>query len=239
MYIGQSIDPHHRFIQHISRANRNEDDSPLHLAMQEYGRDNFKLEILEWCNNYNQKEKELIAKYNTIIPNGYNIARGGEDPPHYCGENHPKHIITDKDVDKIIDLLKNSDLTEPEIGKCFDPPLNQVMINSINQGKTHRRTNEKYPIRTDCPYHLTEKELEEIKWLIQNTLYPFHQISNHYHVNASAIKNINAGRSYHEDGVEYPLRKFRGQKQSEPVETILAKRSTSAIDTQTEMGICP
>ena len=38
--------------------------------------------------------------------------------------------------------------------------------------------------------------------------------------------------------LDYPIRKNRGSKFSQPVETILANRSTVAIDTQSEMGIC-
>lgn len=49
---------------------------------------------------------------------------------------------------------------------------------------------------------------------------------------------INAGRNYNDSTLNYPLRNHRGEKQSEPVETILAKRSTDAIDTHLEMGIC-
>ena len=73
-YIGQSVDPFHRFVAHVSRSQKNEDNSPLHYAIQKYGKDNFKLEILEWCKNYNQRERELIRQYNTISPNGYNVA---------------------------------------------------------------------------------------------------------------------------------------------------------------------
>ena len=57
------------------------------------------------------------------------------------------------------------------------------------------------------------------------------QIADYYHVNTSTIKHINTGRNYHDDTSDYPLRKVRGKKQLEPVETILAKRSTATIDT--------
>jgi hypothetical protein len=34
------------------------------------------------------------------------------------------------------------------------------------------------------------------------------------------------------------IRKAKGKRQSQPVETILAKRSTDAIDTHLETGVC-
>lgn len=123
-YIGQSIDPKHRFIQHISRSKNDIDNSPLHAAIKKYGRSNFSLEILEWTENYNQREKELIIEYNTLAPNGYNIALGGEDPPHKYGEEHHKSVVTEQQVNRIIHELKCGELTEPEIGRLFNPPLN-------------------------------------------------------------------------------------------------------------------
>lgn len=231
MYIGQSIDPYHRFVSHCSRAKNDSDNSPIHYAINKYGKDNFKLEIIEWTDNYNEREKFWIRELNTKSPNGYNITDGGDEPPHLYGEDHHKSVITEEQVDMVIRELKNNVLTEPEIGRLFEPPFNQVLINNINRGITHRRNNEKYPIRTDCPYNLTHKEVGDVKWLLENTLYPCRQIADHYHVNTSAIKHINSGRNYHDDSLSYPLRKVRGKKQLEPVETILAKRSTTTIDT--------
>lgn len=237
-YIGQSINPEHRFISHISRAKNDADNSPIHTAIKKYGKQNFKLEILEWSENYNQREKELIIEHNTMAPNGYNVAPGGEEPPHTYGEDHHKSVITEAQVDRIIQELKNGRLTEPQIGQLFEPPVNQPLIHNINFGITHHRDNEEYPIRKYCPYNLKPEEVEEIKWLLKNSLFPCSQIAEHYDVNTSTVKHINAGRNYFSETERYPLRTFKGKKQSQPVETILAKRSTDAIDTHLEMGVC-
>lgn len=238
IYIGQSIDPNHRFISHCSRANNDSDNSPIHTAIKKYGKENFVLDIIEWTEDYNNRERYWIQKLNSLSPFGYNIAKGGEEPPHKYGEQHHKSIITEEQVDIIINELKKGELTEPQIGKLFNPPFNQTLINNINWGITHKRNNETYPIRKNCPYNLTFEQVGDIKWLLQNTLYPCSQIADYYHVNTSTIKHINMGRNYHEDNCDYPLRKQRGKKQLKPVETILAKRSTTTIDTQLEMGIC-
>ena len=150
IYIGQSVDPNHRFVSHISRANKNEDNSPIHAAINKYGKENFSMEILEWTDNYNERERELIREYNTMSPNGYNVAPGGEEPPHKYGEDHHKSVITEEQIDIIINELKNGNLTEPKIGALFDPPFNQTLINNINWGITHRRDGETYPIINQC-----------------------------------------------------------------------------------------
>ena len=193
---------------------------------------------MEWSDNYNQREQELIIEYNTLSPYGYNIAKGGEEPPHKYGEEHHNSVITEQQIDIMIDRLKNSELSEQKIGQLFDPPFTQSLIHNINHGITHRRTNEKYPIREEHPYNLNDTEVEEIKWLLENSLFPCYQIAEYYSVNTSTIKHINSGRNYHDDNCSYPIRTFRGKKQSQPVETILAKRSTGAIDTHLEMGVC-
>ena len=146
-YIGQSVDPNKRFVSHCSRANNDSDNSPIHAAIKKYGKENFELEILEWTEDYNRREKELIQEYNSLSPNGYNIALGGENPPVHYGEKHHGSVITNEEVNMVICLLKYSDKTEPEIGRWFKKNFNQPLIHNINFGITHRRKNEDYPIR--------------------------------------------------------------------------------------------
>ena len=207
--------------------------------MKKYGKETFTLEIIEWTSEYNRREKELIQEYGTLCPNGYNLVEGGEEPPHKYGEQHHNSVITEEQVSAVINELKNGSKSETEIGKMFDPPFNQCLIHNINHGITHHRENEAYPIRSQCPYHLTMDDVEDIKWLLRETQYPCSQIADHYRVNASAIKHINSGMNYPDPEENYPIRKQRGKMQSQPVETILAKRSTDAIDTRPEMGVCP
>ena len=50
-------------------------------SIKKYGKDNFKKEIIEYCNTekeLNEKEIYWIKELNSIIPNGYNIAIGGD-----------------------------------------------------------------------------------------------------------------------------------------------------------------
>lgn len=240
MYIGQSVDPERRFNSHKSRARNSSFSSSqvLYHAINKYGEDNFNMEIIEWAENYNQREKQLIKRYNTLSPYGYNIAKGGEEPPHRYGEDHHKNVITEDQVTIVIEELKRDKLTQPQIGKLFNPPFNQPLIHNINFGITHYRPNETYPIRTYCPYNLKPVDVDNVMWLLQNTLVPIKDIAQYFNVSDGTIKHINAGRNYFNQSLNYPLRKERGKKQSQPVETILANRSTFAIDTQMEMGIC-
>ena len=154
VYIGQAIDPQHRFISHLSRAKTNSDHSAIHDAIIALGKDNFYYEILEKdVENYNDREQYWIKYYNSLVPNGYNLTIGGEEPPVQYGENHPRSVISNKEVLNIIEDLKNSKLTQVEIAKKYNQ--NTQLITSINIGNTHKQNNLTYPIRKFSPYHLT------------------------------------------------------------------------------------
>ena len=81
VYIGQSINIEARWKQHKNLINHK---TPLYLAFQKYGIDNFSFSILEECKEFelNQKEKEYIIKYNSFTgfkdSKGYNLTLGGE-----------------------------------------------------------------------------------------------------------------------------------------------------------------
>lgn len=236
-YVGQSNNPHHRFISHLSRAkNQNDCDgnSALHAAIRKYGASHFSYRIVEWTADYNRREVELIKKYNTLVPNGYNISRGGNAPPVHFGEGHPLSVVTEEQVDRIIEELAKGELTEPQIGALFNPPIRQSLISCINRGVTHRKDGVSYPIRTEFPYNLSLQKVCDIKWLLKYSSQPLKNIARFYNVCKSTISHINNGRNYYDSTEIYPLRKKRIQ----PVETILAKRSTETIDTSLEMGVC-
>lgn len=86
-YVGQTIKTiKTRYSQHLSAARNNSDNCYLHNSMNKYGFDNFKIEEIDciYCsdksellNELNKLEIYYIAKYNTLIPNGYNLTAGG------------------------------------------------------------------------------------------------------------------------------------------------------------------
>ena len=81
MYIGQSSDIYKRWKEHKKNLRRNlHVNKCLQAAVNKYGLENFRFDIIETCDSamLNSKEIELIEKYNTFAPQGYNLTRGGE-----------------------------------------------------------------------------------------------------------------------------------------------------------------
>ena len=82
VYIGQSIDIDTRWRQHINAK----DNYAIHNAIKKYGKENFKFEVLLECpaNMLDVWERDMIALYDCISPNGYNLTEGGEG--YKCSE---------------------------------------------------------------------------------------------------------------------------------------------------------
>ena len=57
VYIGQSIHPHRRLIEHMYMARHHLDDLPIHLAIAKYKEEAFSFAILEEdVENYNERD---------------------------------------------------------------------------------------------------------------------------------------------------------------------------------------
>ena len=90
VYIGQSRDIDARWRQHINAK----DNFAIHNAIKKYGEENFCFEVLLECpaEMLNDWERDMIALYDCISPNGYNLTEGGEGY-HYSEEI--KHKISE------------------------------------------------------------------------------------------------------------------------------------------------
>lgn len=79
-YIGQTRNkPEYRWHQHI--RGKNNSNSYLKKALETYGVEHFKFEVLIKCSSLeelNQSEIEFIKQYNTLAPAGYNLVSGGK-----------------------------------------------------------------------------------------------------------------------------------------------------------------
>lgn len=208
VYVGQAINPHRRFIQHLCNGKQLLDSYPIHLAINKYGKGNFYFEILEEnVENYNERERYWIKFYNCISPNGYNLSEGGENNPILKGENNPRNTLTDETAINIIEQLLYSNKSQREIAK--ENNCSERIVNSINAGETRRQESLTYPLRSKC-CHYSKRTLEEIKWLLKNSKASLDSIAIYYDLTKGAIAQINKGKSHADDNENYPLRTGTG-----------------------------
>jgi group I intron endonuclease len=147
-YVGQSINIRRRYNHHrrISSDIRGGDVLYINTVMHDVGFDNFEFTVLEECSKEELDEKEIyyIKKYNTLIPNGYNISFGGK-------KGKFQSIKSFDDIKEIHRLLRETDLSEREIGEKFG--VSNVTISYINIGKLWKTENVSYPIREERLNH--------------------------------------------------------------------------------------
>lgn len=112
IYIGQSNDIIRRWNYYKNPPNSLGYKSLIIAAIQKYGIDNFKFEVIEECSveELNVKEIYWIAFYDSYN-NGYNLTRGGD---HNIGESNPNADLTIEDV-IIIRKIYNSKTHEHKI----------------------------------------------------------------------------------------------------------------------------
>ena len=141
IYIGQSISIEKRKKAHLSSIQNS--NLPLHLAMKKYGVENFSFEVVEECEikELNEKEVYYIQLYNSLIPNGYNLQKGGQ-PTRY--ELYYK--FSTEDINFIYDEIKNTTKTFAEIGREYG--VSGTLIRYINYGIEYAQDNVIYPIRS-------------------------------------------------------------------------------------------
>jgi predicted GIY-YIG superfamily endonuclease len=128
-YIGQTIQPlEKRWKQHIDASKREYKDHcrVLNKSLRKYSDKHFKIEILEECEQEYLDEKELfyIEKYNTIVPNGMNIKKGGSNGLHHSDTKQ-----------KISDSLKGRNVsyeTRLKLSNKMNPDLPMYMLKIQN-----------------------------------------------------------------------------------------------------------
>lgn len=117
--------------------------------------------------------------------------------------------INSEQLQEIICLLQNTDMTCAEIGQKYN--VSGTEIQKINYGSIQRQEGITYPIRTRIISHkkhtLTAEELSELCNDIINTNISFNQLANKYNISTTTVYNINKGTSRKNDKYTYPLRK--------------------------------
>jgi len=148
-YIGETTksDPEKRWKEHKNTIKRGDGCPALQNSVNKHGIDNFKFEILIICFDEDRYKYEIeyIKKYNTLIPNGYNILEGGPGGS-FKGKKHSeetKQLLSKNNKQKYIDnpelkremsernkILMNSDIIKNKIseGMNYSKKYQQMIL---------------------------------------------------------------------------------------------------------------
>lgn len=201
-YIGQTVNPKQRWEQYCSLVKNKPNVQVITKAMKKYGIGHFTMSILETdVVNYDEREKYWIQKYNSLVPNGYNIAIGGNGTG--SGIYNPLSKIKSEDVlNELIDEIIQNVLPFDSLAKKYD--ISNSQISDINRGKAYYNPELNYPLRN------TRYDKEKIKQLTYSLKYELDktlkQIAEEYDIDLSYLHDINQGRVWQRDYLEYPIR---------------------------------
>lgn len=124
---------------------------------------------------------------------------------HQDNEKYPlralKTKISDNIVKEIIILLKEN-YTNKEIADLFQ--IDDNIVYRINYGKAHKQNDETYPIRKELSKK--EKRANKIKELLKENKLNNREIAELVKCDPSVVSNINYGKSYRDNSLNYPIR---------------------------------
>jgi group I intron endonuclease len=84
IYIGQTVQPEKRWNQHKTSAASDNPIMVISHAIKKYGNQAFEFEVIAGCKTWddaNETETLLVAQYDSLVPNGYNVSLGGFNAP--------------------------------------------------------------------------------------------------------------------------------------------------------------
>ena len=233
-YIGQTQDHQRRFAEHKNSLRKNKHENPhLQSAWNKYGEENFSFDVLEYTEDYNNKEKYYIAYYKSDnLKYGYNILPGGEEPPVLRGEDNNYAKLTQVEVDKMIEMLI-ADEKLNIIEKTF-PHITRGQIGRINSGVAWHKDGLNYPLKE--PDHMIGSDVAQgIMYDLQYSRLKHKEIAKKYHVSRTCVTALNLGKvnDYFDDALNYPLRKYRitdkSIKQQDTIDAIIHDLSNTDL----------
>lgn len=201
IYIGESSDPPRRFKEHCN--NNCKYISLIHKAIVKYGKENFSFEVIGWFENWKEQEEYYIQYYKSRVPYGYNIAKGGGEPPILQGENNPNHSITQQKADEIIKQFLDWKIPRKTI--IANNHITQDIARRIIEGSAWRKANLQYPLRPP-EAQLNKYRALYIQWLCCTSDEPLNQLGKKVGWNKSSAKMINQGNNHFNEKLKYPIR---------------------------------
>jgi group I intron endonuclease len=145
MYVGMTTykDVKKRWNQHVQTASINKGCPALRDAFHKYGIENFEFSVILICFDEDRfkYEIEYIKKYNSVVPNGYNLTDGGQGGGGFKGKKHTAEV-----KNRIKTTLKQKYIDNPELKKVLSERNTILMkqpdtINKIKQGIYNSKLN--------------------------------------------------------------------------------------------------
>ena len=217
IYIGLSNDIRRRMIEHFGRDLKSHPDLKISRAIKKYPVKD--IEIIEFINENDrekmqERERYWIKYYNSYNDEiGYNMTLGGDGGS--AGIYNSASKLTEEDLNKIYNLLLNSDYTYNQIADLTNSSYK--IISDINNGKHYRNNNFNYPLRSErkerygtknknSAFYEKEEQLINLIQDLKENLLSYDELKEKYNIQSTTLSRINQGKLYPQKDETYPLR---------------------------------
>lgn len=170
VYIGITNDYKKRW------SNHGTENTVISDAIRKYGKNNFTFEVLQAnisIEEIDQLEIDTIKAYNSLVPNGYNVAKGGRYQTSYTGklghENSNAHLT----YDEVKYIKEHRNLPMYVLYENYCDKISYTAFKEIYKDKTYKEiepTVEQYPYNLEFSLQFAGKgklEYNEVKELRQ------------------------------------------------------------------------
>ena len=161
VYIGQSKDilrrwQVHRWLGKKETMPRLESHNQIHTAMQELGRENFYIEILEECSKEELDDREIYwISYYDSYKNGYNGTTGGSFiDADTSGEKNGRALLTEQDVIYIRECYNNH-IPFREVYKLYKDKISKRGLQKVWWFDTWKHIHPEYHTEENRIWHST------------------------------------------------------------------------------------
>jgi group I intron endonuclease len=176
-YIGETArsNPEIRWKQHIQKINNDSGCPALRDAVKKYGIDKFRFDVILICfdEDRHKYEKEYIAKYNSQVPNGYNILPGGQYGGSRLGMKY-----SDESKKKISDSRKKFNKENPNYYETFRDKHRKAMeavdlSSSVKNSEKYKKAVKEGKVGGKA--HKDGKQSEETKKKIRESVLKYYE----------------------------------------------------------------
>lgn len=177
-------------------------------------------QIIDLLLNSSLSQEQIGEKFNVTQEIISDINRGKTYFRTNC--SYPIRSTKEKEQEAsqiISEILNNKNLTLKQIAKNH-PNFSYFMIKAINEGKSYRKKDLKYPLAIETGNKLKENDIIAIKSFLEHDDLTIIDIANFFHVNKQAIEKINQGEAHFHPSWDYPLRKHTVYKKNISIEDL-------------------
>lgn len=146
-YIGETKqkDVNSRWQNHIKSIKTNDGATALIGAFNKYGLENFKFEVIIICFDEDRLlyEVEYIRKYNTLVPNGYNIVEGRINTSTFNSNTFNEYLREKKDhATTIHNKMKSYNISIQEKMKNSERWIKALAEKRVGNGNNRNQTDD-------------------------------------------------------------------------------------------------